>query len=35
VDWNNTEHFAVEQKIYDKLVQWDTSVTKQPKGHTH
>jgi FKBP-type peptidyl-prolyl cis-trans isomerase (trigger factor) len=21
VDWNNTEHFAVEQKIYDKLVQ--------------
>ncbi len=30
VDRNNTEHFAVEQKIYDKLVKWDTSKTKNP-----
>lgn len=33
VDRNNSEHFAVEQKIYDKLVKGDTSKTKNP--HTH
>ncbi len=33
VDRNKSEHFAVEQKIYDKLVKGDTAKTKKP--HTH
>ncbi len=33
VDRNNSEHFAVEQKIYDKLVTGDTSKTKNPHKH--
>ncbi len=33
VDRNNSAHFAVEQKIYDKLVKGDTSKTKNPHKH--
>jgi len=33
VDRNKTDHFAIEQKIYDKLVQGDTSKTKKPHSH--
>lgn len=33
VDRNNSQHFAVEQKIYDKLVKGDTSKTKNPHKH--
>lgn len=33
VDRNKTEHFAIEQKIYDKLIKGDTAKTKKP--HTH
>jgi hypothetical protein len=33
VDRSKTEHFAVEQKIYDKLVTGDTAKTKKPKTH--
>lgn len=33
VDRSKTEHFAVEQKIYDKLVKGDTTKTKKPVNH--
>lgn len=33
VDRNNSAHFAVEQKIYDKLVTGDASKTKNPHNH--
>ena len=35
VDRNNTEHFAVEQKIYDKLVKTDGTEKKTKKPHSH
>lgn len=37
VDWNQAEHMAVEQKLYDKLVKNDGTEknTKKPHGHTH
>jgi FKBP-type peptidyl-prolyl cis-trans isomerase (trigger factor) len=37
VDWNNAEHMAVEQKLYDKLVKNDGTEkkTKNPHTHTH
>lgn len=35
IDWNQAEHMAVEQKIYDKLVKNDGTEknTKKPHGH--
>ncbi len=37
VDWNQTAHFDVEQKIYDKLLKKDGTEkkTKNPHNHTH
>ncbi len=35
VDRNKTEHFAVEQKIYDKLVKADGAEKKTKKPHSH
>lgn len=33
VDRSKTEHFAIEQKIYDKLIKGDTTKTKKPHAH--
>lgn len=35
IDWNKTEHFAIEQKIYDALLKKDGTEkkTKKPTGH--
>ena len=35
VDWNKSEHFAIEQKIYDKLLKDDGTVKKTKKPHSH
>lgn len=35
VDWNQTAHMDVEQKLYDKLVKNDGTETKTKKPHTH
>lgn len=33
IDWNKSEHFAVEQKIYDKLVKNDGTESKTKNPH--
>ncbi|MEI7558585.1 MAG: hypothetical protein WCJ45_07475 [bacterium] len=35
IDWNQTEHMAVEQKLYDKLVKNDGTENKTKTPHTH
>ena len=35
VDWNQAEHMAVEQKLYDKLVKNDGTEKKTKNPHTH
>lgn len=35
VDWNQTAHMDVEQKLYDKLVKNDGTETKTKNPHTH
>lgn len=35
IDWNKSEHFAVEQKIYDKLVKNDGTESKTKNPHHH
>jgi FKBP-type peptidyl-prolyl cis-trans isomerase (trigger factor) len=35
VDRNQTEHFNVEQKIYDKLLKADGTEKKTKKPHSH
>jgi hypothetical protein len=35
VDWNQAEHMAVEQKLYDKLVKNDGTEHKTKNPHKH
>ena len=35
VDWNQTDHMAVEQKLYDTLVKNDGTESKTKNPHTH
>lgn len=35
IDWNNNEHFAVEQKLYDKILKTDGTEKKTKKPHSH